>query len=108
MTVTGPLRDRLMMDFIDAMAALDDMLAEAASSGDSPVALAVVNEAGDLMAYARMDEAPPFAEKESVELAQMALFYGVDHKGRAADVDIATLDLPQPMSVVVREGGVIT
>ncbi|HLF77714.1 MAG TPA: heme-binding protein [Dehalococcoidia bacterium] len=97
-----------MMDFFDAMAALNDMLAEAVSSGDSPLAIAIVNEDGDLMSYVRMDEAPPYAEKESVELAQMARKYGVDLQGRATDLDVALLaELPRPSAVVVRESGVV-
>ena len=108
MVVTGLVRERLMMDFFDAMTTIEDMLAEAVSSSNSSLAIAIVNEDGDLMSYVRMDEAPTYAEQESVELDQMAHKYGVDLHCRVADLDVPSrAELPEPSGVVVREDGIV-
>jgi len=108
MAVTGSMHERPMMDFSEAMTALDGMLTVSASSAESPLAVTIVNEDGDLVCYARMDKAPFYAEKESLELAQKARLYGVDLHIRSTDQHLALpTDLPRPSAVVVREMGVV-
>ena len=51
---------KLVLDVSDAMLALDAMLQAATSSEGAPIAMAVVDEYGDLMAFCRMDGTPPF------------------------------------------------
>ena len=63
---------RQVMDSEDALAAVDAVLALAIAEGTEGIAVAVVDDAGDLVAYARMDGAPAFHRKQAVRKAYTA------------------------------------
>src|SRR5262245_59114919 len=48
-----------MLSFNDAMAALQAMVADAAAEPERPVAIAIVDDLGELICYARMDRTNP-------------------------------------------------
>ncbi len=61
--------ERQVMDVEDALRAVNAVLAAADGDGVGPVAVAVVDDNGDLTAYARMDGAPAFHRKHAVRKA---------------------------------------
>ena len=63
---------RQVMDSEDALAAVDAVLALAIAEGAEGIAVAVVDDDGDLVAYARMDGAPAFHRKQAVRKAYTA------------------------------------
>jgi uncharacterized protein GlcG (DUF336 family) len=67
--------EKTILDADDAMAAVTAALASAPGAAATPVAVAVVNEYGDLMAFARLDATAPFncqyAIKKAVTAAKM-------------------------------------
>ena len=70
--------ERQVMDVTDALRAVDAVLAAADGDDSGPVAVAVVDDNGDLAAYARMDGAPAFHRKHAVRKAFTASRMGSD------------------------------
>lgn len=63
---------RPLLDVSDAMAAIDAMMAAAPTQASAPLALAVTDQYGDLLGFARMDGATPFACQNAVKRAYTA------------------------------------
>ena len=61
--------ERRVLDVEDALRAVDAVLAAAEADGAGPVAVAVVDDNGDLTAYARMDGAPALHRKDATRRA---------------------------------------
>ncbi|MFN0073006.1 MAG: GlcG/HbpS family heme-binding protein [Chloroflexota bacterium] len=63
---------RPLLDVSDAMAIVDAMLQAAPGRAENPLALAVTDQYGDLLGFARMDGATPFACQNAISKAYTA------------------------------------
>ena len=70
--------DRQVMDVEDALRAVDAALAAATAEDAGPVAVAVVDDNGDLVAFARADGTPIFQRKHAIRKAYTASRVGAD------------------------------
>ncbi len=70
--------DRQVMDVEDALRAVDAALDAATAEGAGPVAVAVVDDNGDLVAFARADGTPIFQRKHAIRKAYTASRVGAD------------------------------
>ncbi len=70
--------DRQVMDVEDALRAVDAALDAASAEGAGPVAVAVVDDNGDLVAFARMDGTPIFQRRHAIRKAYTASGVGAD------------------------------
>ena len=70
--------DRQVMDVEDALHAVDAALAAASAEGAGPLAIAVVDDNGDLVAFARADGTPIFQRKHAIRKAYTASRVGAD------------------------------
>ena len=77
--------DRQVMDVEDALRAVDAALDAASSEGAGPVAVAVVDDNGDLVAFARADGTPIFQRRHAIRKAYTASRVGADLKEFAAE-----------------------
>jgi len=102
--------EKLVLDVGDAMTALDAMLLEAPKQSTRPMALAVVDEYGDLLGFMRMDGTPPnstqFAVRKAYTSARMRADLG-DFRTRLKDRGGAISDLGDTGLVVAAGGGVV-
>ena len=70
--------DRQVMDVEDALRAVDAALDAATAEDAGPVAVAVVDDNGDLVAFARADGTPIFQRKHAIRKAYTASRVGAD------------------------------
>ena len=77
--------DRRVMDVDDALRAVDAAMEAASVAGAGPVAVAVVDDNGDLVAFARADGAPIFQRRHAVRKAYTASRAGADLTTFAAE-----------------------
>ena len=77
--------DRQVMDVEDALRAVDAALDAASSEEAGPVAVAVVDDNGDLVAFARADGTPIFQRRHAIRKAYTASRTGADLKEFAAE-----------------------
>ena len=70
--------DRQVMDVEDALRAVDAALDAASAEGAGPLAVAVVDDNGDLVAFARADGTPIFQRKHAIRKAYTASRVGAD------------------------------
>jgi glc operon protein GlcG len=98
-----------LLDLAECRAALDAMLAAARERVEQPMAFAIVNEYGELMAFARMDGSTPavrdFAVKKAYTSARMRsdlkdFRAGLEKRGRGVG------DYADPNLVGMAAGGV--
>jgi glc operon protein GlcG len=69
---------RPLLDVSDAMAAVEAMVAAAPDEADYPLAVAVSDQYGDLLGFARMDGATPFACHNAISKAYTASRLQID------------------------------
>jgi len=102
--------DKLVLDVGDAMTALDAMLVEAPKLSSRPMAMAIVDEYGDLLGFMRMDGTPPnsatFAVRKAYTSARMRSDLG-DFRARLAGRGGAVADLGDAGLVVAAGGGAV-
>ena len=67
-----------MLGAADAMAAMEAMFKEASKDANRPLAFAIVDDAGDLFAYARMDGLGPNPKQIAIKKAYTAARMRVD------------------------------
>ncbi|MDE2837821.1 MAG: heme-binding protein [Chloroflexota bacterium] len=70
--------DRQVMDVEDALRAVDAAMEAASVEGAGPVAVAVVDDNGDLVAFARADGTPIFQRRHAIRKAYTASRVGAD------------------------------
>ncbi len=102
--------ERQVMDVEDALRAVDAVLAAADGDGAGPVTVAVVDDNGDMTAYARMDGAPSFHRKHAVRKAFTASRVGSDLAEFAAyraAAGLSATDYGEEL-VAAAYGGVVT
>ncbi len=64
--------DRQVMDVEDALRAVDAAVEAASTEGTGPLAVAVVDDNGDLVAFARTDGTPIFQQRHAIRKAYTA------------------------------------
>ena len=77
--------DRQAMDVEDALRAVDAAIDAASAESAGPIAVAVVDDNGDLVAFARADGAPIFARHHAIRKAYTASRAGADLNEFAAE-----------------------
>ena len=77
--------DRQVMDVEDALRAVDAAMEAASVEGAGPLAVAVVDDNGDLVAFARADCTPVFQRRHAVRKAYTASRVGADLSEFAAE-----------------------
>ena len=77
--------DRQVMDVEDALRAVDAVLDAASAEGAGPLAVAVVDDDGDLVAFARADGTPIFQRRHAIRKAYTASRAGADLTAFAAE-----------------------
>ena len=70
--------DRQVMDVEDALRAVDAAMETASAESAGPLAVAVVDDNGDLVAFARTDGTPIFQRKHAIRKAYTASRVGAD------------------------------
>jgi glc operon protein GlcG len=102
--------DRLVLDDQDALNLVDAALAAAQRETKKPVAIAVVDERGDWMAYVRMDGVAPFASEYAQRKAYTASLMRRDLKeysAARAQAGRSITDLGDAQLVGAGNGGVV-
>ena len=77
--------DRQVMDVEDALRAVDAAIEAASAEGAGSLAVAVVDDNGDLVAFARVDGTPVFQRRHATRKAYTASRTGADLSEFAAD-----------------------
>ena len=72
--------DRQVMDVEDALRAVDAAIEAGSAEGAGPLAVAVVDDNGDLVAFARADGTPIFQRRHAIRKAYTASRVGADLK----------------------------
>lgn len=102
--------ERQVMDIEDALAAVDAALALAFAEGAEGTAVAVVDDNGDLAAYARMDGAPAFQRKHAVRKAYTASRVGRglgEFAAYCAERGLRASDFGDDLVAAAHGGGVV-
>ena len=106
--------DRQVMDVEDALLAVDAALDAASAEGAGTLAVAVVDDNGDLVAFARTDGTPIFGRRHAIRKAYTASRVGADlseFAARRAERSMTAADFGDEFvgaahgGVVVRAGG---
>ncbi len=99
-----------ILDLSQCLDALEAMLREAQTIAARPVAAAVVNEYGELMAFARADGASPAVQDFAVKKAYTAARMGADLRDFRAGLEQrgrSVADYGDPNLVGMAAGGVV-
>lgn len=70
--------DRLALSFTQVQAAMKAMIDQAMQTPDEPVAMAIVDDTGNLVAYAKMDNLRLFSRRHALRKAYTAAIVGMD------------------------------
>jgi len=89
---------------------MNTMIAQASENPGQPVAIAMVDEAGDIIGYARMDNCRKFPQRLAIKKAYTAALRGVDSQAFADQLKSQSrtvLDFGDPNLVAVGGGIVV-
>jgi glc operon protein GlcG len=70
--------DRRSLSFAQVQAAMQAMIDKAMQAPDEPVAMAIVDDTGNLVAYAKMDNLRLFSRRHALRKAYTAAVVGMD------------------------------
>ena len=70
--------DRPTLGLGQVQAAMAAMLGEASKQPDQPIAIAIVDETGDIVSYSRMDNCRKFPQRLAIKKAYTAAMSGTD------------------------------
>jgi glc operon protein GlcG len=70
--------DTSPLSFVQVQAAMKAMIDRAMQSPDEPVAMAIVDDTGNLVAYAKMDNLRLFSRRHALRKAYTAAIVGID------------------------------
>jgi uncharacterized protein GlcG (DUF336 family) len=99
-----------LLDLPECRTALDAMLLSAQTRGVEPMAIAIVNEHGEIMAFARMDGAAPAIRDFAIKKAYTAALMRADLKDFRSGLDQrgrTVADYSDPNLVGMAAGGVV-
>ena len=101
--------DRVVLDLDDALALVDAALAAASAEVELPIAVAVVDDMGDWVAFVRMDGTPMFHREYARRKAYTASLMRRDLHDFAelrARTDLSLADFGDPRFIGAAEGGI--
>jgi glc operon protein GlcG len=101
---------RPLLDVSDAMAAVEAMISAAPGQAEHPLAVAVTDQYGDLLGFARMDGATPFACQNAIGKAYTASRLQLDVKeltARLREQGRAITELADPKLLGALGGGLV-
>lgn len=105
-----------ILSFEQVQNAMKAMIDEAVKTPHEPVAMAVVDDAGNLMAFAKMDNLRLYSRRHAIRKAYTAVIFGMDSITHAEQLhgqgrSISETGDPNhtyaPGGVVIKSGGVI-
>ena len=102
--------DKPMLSLDQVQKAMNIMLAKANEEPDRPLAIAVVDDVGDLVAYARMDRCRKIPQRMAIRKAYTCALSGQDSKDyaeRLASQGRTVAEMGDPMLAAVQGGVVI-
>ncbi|MCY4366585.1 MAG: heme-binding protein [Chloroflexi bacterium] len=97
------------IDFEQAQAAMKAIIEEATKPGGMPVAISIVDDAGNMVAYAQMDHVRLYARRHAFRKAYTAAIMGMDtgaHGEQLKERGRTVSDYGDP-SLTPGEGGVV-
>ena len=80
------MAEKPTISFAQAQAAIKAMIEKAHQTPDEPIAMAIVDDAGDLVAYAHMDNLRLFSKRHSQRKAYTSAIMGMDSGAHAERV----------------------
>jgi glc operon protein GlcG len=101
--------DRLSLSFAQAQAAMKAMIDQAMRTPEEPVAMAIVDDTGNLVAYAKMDNLRLFSRRHALRKAYTAAIVGMDtgaHAQRLHSQGRSISDLGDP-DLTHGQGGLV-
>jgi glc operon protein GlcG len=104
-----PMPDRLSLSFAQAQAAMKAMIDQAIQTPEEPVAMAIVDDTGNLVAYAKMDNLRLFSRRHALRKAYTAAIVGMDtgaHAQRLHGQGRSISDLGDP-NLTHGQGGLV-
>jgi glc operon protein GlcG len=99
----------IALRFTQVQAAMKAMIDQAMQTPDEPVAMAIVDDTGNLVAYAKMDNLRLFSRRHALRKAYTAAIVGMDtgaHAERLHNQGRSISDLGDP-SLTHGQGGVV-
>jgi glc operon protein GlcG len=109
--------DRLALSFAQVQAAMKAMIDQAMQTPEEPVAMAIVDDTGNLVAYAKMDNLRLFSRRHALRKAYTAAIVGMDtgahaqrlhSQGRSvSDLGDANLTHGQGGLVILKDGVIL-
>ena len=103
------MSEKPFIDFEQAQAAMKAIIDEATMPGGMPVAIAIVDDAGNMVAYAQMDHVRLYARRHAFRKAYTAAIMGMDtgpHGEQLKERGRTVSDYGDP-SLTPGEGGVV-
>ena len=103
------MSEKPFIDFEQAQAAMKAIIDEATMPGGMPVAIAIVGDAGNMVAYAQMDHVRLYARRHAFRKAYTAAIMGMDtgpHGEQLKERGRTVSDYGDP-SLTPGEGGVV-
>ena len=103
------MSEKPFIDFEQAQAAMKAIIDEATKPGGMPVAIAIVDDAGNMVAYAQMDHVRLYARRHAFRKAYTAAIMGMDtgpHGEQLKERGRTVSDYGDP-SLTPGEGGVV-
>jgi uncharacterized protein GlcG (DUF336 family) len=101
--------DRVVLDVEDALRLVDAALAEVADGSQQPIAVAVVDDMGDWVAFVRMDGVPMFHREYARRKAYTAALMRRDLQDFTevrARTELSLADFGDPRFIGAAEGGI--
>jgi len=101
--------DKSMLSLDQVQKAMNTMLAKANEEPDRPLAIAIVDDVGDLVSYARMDRCRKIPQRMAVRKAYTCAISGQDSKDYAERLQSqgrTVAEMGDPMLAAV-QGGVV-
>ncbi len=99
--------DKPMLGLDQVQKAMNIMLAKANEEPDRPLAIAIVDDAGDLIGYARMDRTRKIPQRMAIRKAYTCALSGQDSKDYAAGLKEqgrTVAEMGDPMLAAVQGG----
>lgn len=103
------MSEKPFIDFDQAQAAMEAIIEEATKPGGMPVAISIVDDAGNMVAYAQMDHVRLYARRHAFRKAYTAAIMGMDtgaHGEQLKERGRTVSDYGDP-SLTPGEGGVV-
>src|ERR671914_1580604 len=112
-----PMPDRPSLSFVQVQAAMKAMIEKAMQTPDEPVAMAIVDDTGNLVAYAKMDNLRLFSRRHALRKAYTSAIVGMDSgahaqrlhsQGRSiSELGDANLTHGQGGLVIMKDGAIL-